>query len=70
MLETMDDLTPMLGESPTMVAATLNMKAECMSLLESIYDIEEVRKSTYMSNLSKQVDTCIRKNFVPMGSPK
>lgn len=69
MLETIDDLTPFLGESVEMTQACNIMKEECMGLLESIYGIEEVRKSTYMGELSKKVDTCIRKNFIPVGSP-
>lgn len=36
----------------------------CEELLTTVYNVPEVSSSTYLSNLSKQIDTVIRKNFI------
>lgn len=36
----------------------------CDDIVQNVFDVQGVRTSTYMQDLTIKVDTCIRKNFV------
>jgi hypothetical protein len=59
----MDELMP-----DTKMASDFKEKAKELmpiaeSMMEAAFDVEEVRTSTYINDLSNKIDTVIRKNF-------
>jgi len=68
-LETLDDLRPLVGDAEEFKKTCKDMEEKCEEILKNVYNVEEVRTSTYLSSLSVKVDTVIRKNLVPMGDP-
>lgn len=68
-LDTLDDLRPLVGDAKEFKKTCKDMEEKCEEILKNVYDVEEVRTSTYLSSLSVKIDTVIRKNLVPMGKP-
>ena len=73
--ETLDEVGPWLAEGHDDLCDTEFKDAckvvgdKCEELLTTVFDIKEVRTSSYMTDLANQVDTTVRKNFKPVSGP-
>lgn len=62
----LDDLKP-----TAVIGATLHQKAKEFTLalepfLETVYDSQQLRSGTYLTDLSHKIDTVLRKSYEPI----
>ena len=62
-LENLDELQATNELSKEMVSGIEKLKGNCESLIDPVYKIDSIACSTYLQDLSKKVDTVIRKNL-------
>lgn len=62
--ESLDELNPSVKDSNPFKLQCNDMSEKCLNILESTFDVEEVRSGIYLQDLATKVDTVIRKNFV------
>lgn len=55
-----------LGPDAPLAIKAKEMNIFIEEMFTKIYDIPEVRSSTYVNDLANKIDTVIRKNFKPM----
>jgi hypothetical protein len=62
--EALDELNPEVGDSNPFKKQCDAMADKCNEIVEDVFGIQEISSSTYLQNMSNQVDTAVRKNYV------
>lgn len=62
--ESLDELNPAVKDTSPFKVLCDAMSEKCQDILETTFNVEEVRSGIYLQDLANKVDTVIRKNFV------
>lgn len=68
LIDNLDELKPNADMPDEMQEAAEVLKKQCETLIEDVFEISEVKSSTYLQEIAIKVDTVIRKNYKPMKS--
>lgn len=63
MLETLDDIEASSEISVDFKSKCKELLPFCEKMIDDVYTLGEIRRSTYMVDLSNKVDTVIRREF-------
>lgn len=63
LIDTVEDLEKHGPVEEEFKASLKTVKAKCEETLQAAYSVDKVQQSTYIGDLSKKIDTIIRKNF-------
>jgi hypothetical protein len=60
--EALDELNPEVADSNPFQCDA--MADKCNEIVSDVFGVQEIASSTYLQNMSTQVDTAIRRNYV------
>lgn len=63
LVDELDSLKPTSDKGQRVLSLGRELQEELMPVLDNLYTIEGVSKTTYLSDLANKVDTVIRKNY-------
>jgi hypothetical protein len=62
--EALDELNPEVADSNPFKKQCDAMADKCNEIVSDVFGVQEIASSTYLQNMSTQVDTAIRRNYV------